>query len=89
MGLNARERLELLVGGGVQDFGRAPERPFLSLERGVLVGTHDGFDVDGHRVEISHKGLLDTDEGVLVASWPPSLYDRAGRCLHTFSTTPG
>lgn len=89
LGLDRDEQLEVLLGERQERFGPAPEAPSLSTERGLLVSTRGGFNVDGTPVELRHQGLLDTDQGVLAASWPPSLYDRAGRCLHTFTTPAG
>ena len=76
--------LELLVDGRRTELGAAPEKAILQTGRGVLVSLRDGFYVDDHRVELDHQGLLECEEGVLVASHPPALYSRSGRCLRTF-----
>ncbi len=84
LGLDGEEGLELLVDGRRTELGAAPEKAILQTGRGVLVSLRDGFYVDDHRVELDHQGLLECEEGVLVASHPPALYSRSGRCLRTF-----
>lgn len=87
LGLDEEGGLEMLIGDRRTPLGRGPEKATLQTGMGVLVALRDGFYVDGQVVEVAHQGLLECEEGVLVASDPPALYSRSGRCLRTFDAS--
>jgi hypothetical protein len=84
LGLDAKDQLELRRGDEVHTLGPAPEHVQLFSEGGLVCTAAGGFFTDGVTVEVPHQGLLVAEDHILVASDPPALYNRSGRCVRQF-----